>query len=133
MRPYWFDEIRGLGGGERWNHSELCRARIGRHTIDAKSRPLARLIRTAGKEAAEKPTEQEAIAASAPARSWVYHGCIPTKSRQPWSFSDRSSEPRQRCMHRCRCRRKREMDWLICFASTSVFYHSDSLLSAESY
>jgi NAD(P)-dependent dehydrogenase (short-subunit alcohol dehydrogenase family) len=45
------------------------------------------LIRTAGKEAPENPTEQEAVAASAPARSWVYHGCSPTKSRQRWFFS----------------------------------------------
>jgi hypothetical protein len=37
------DEVRGLGGGERWNHSELRRARIGRHTIDAKSGSLERV------------------------------------------------------------------------------------------
>ena len=46
------------------------------------------LIRTAGKRKRRrfKPSKRPSQRAG-PARSWAYHGCSRTKSRQPWSFS----------------------------------------------
>jgi hypothetical protein len=50
-----------------------------------------------------------------------------TKSSRGLSLHRRSQSREWRMLGR-RGRRKREMDWLIRFASTAVFYHSDRLL-----
>ena len=79
-----------------------------------------KLIRSAGKEAPDNPTEQEAVAASGPSSVMGMSWMQPDESRASRGLSlHRRSQSREWRMLGRRGRRKREMDWLIRFASTS--------------
>jgi NAD(P)-dependent dehydrogenase (short-subunit alcohol dehydrogenase family) len=77
------------------------------------------LIHTAGKQAPENPTEQEAITASDAELGDGHTMDAAGRRRASRGLSlHRRSQSREWRMLGRRGRRKREMDWLICFAST---------------